>query len=117
METVDEGALEPATRKRKLSPHAQALIKTIGVATVVLYALGWAVLFARQDGWDASVRATYGYQIGWVACLASCAVALVLRRGHEPVVAPLQVPQLEMTRVCERPRATRRRFVTGDKSK
>jgi hypothetical protein len=117
METVpvDDGVREVAAPKRKLPPHVQALVKTIGGATVVLYAMGWAVLFAQQDGWAANVRATYGYQFGWVACLASCAVALVLRRGQEPVAA--QPPQPEMTCVSDRPRtARRRRFVMVGKT-
>jgi len=106
-ETADDRAPEGQSPKGKLPPHVQAIVKTIGGATVVLYALGWAVLFAQQDGWDASVRATYGYQCGWVACLAACAVALLLRRGQQTAAEP--APQPEITRVSDRPRAARRR--------
>jgi nucleotide-binding universal stress UspA family protein len=126
METTDNEAplLAAESQKSKLSPRARALVKAMGGATAVLYALGWAVLFARQENWDPVVRATYGYQLGWVACLASCAVALVLRRSHAPAAAQEEANQEaeeavdDMTRVSPRARVRRRRFVmSGGRSK
>lgn len=60
MDEAEELPLSAAASKSKLSPQAQALIKTVGGATVVLYAMGWAFVFARQEvGHQACVRRTH----------------------------------------------------------
>jgi hypothetical protein len=58
------------------------LLKTITTATLVLYTLGWGAALAWESRWETSLRASYGYQLGWVTCLAACAVALFVWRGH-----------------------------------
>lgn len=63
--------------------RASPLIKSITSATILLYALGWGTAFAWQSSWDPGVRASYGYQLGWLSGFAACAAAILLHRAHQ----------------------------------
>jgi hypothetical protein len=77
MEQIHESTIDSSA-----ATHTNVLAKTISIATLVLYVLGWAAALAWQGGWEVSMRASYGYQLGWGTCLVACAVALlVYRRG------------------------------------
>jgi hypothetical protein len=84
MEHVDE------SKKDGADQGTPTVVKAITAAMFLLYALGWAAAIGWQDGWDPRVRASCGYQLGWVTCLIACAVTLFLRRGHLAQGAALQ---------------------------
>lgn len=71
------------TNDSRVATRTNPLLKTITTATLLLYAMGWGATLAWQSDWDPGMRASYGYQLGWVSCLATCALALLfIRRGH-----------------------------------
>ena len=72
---------EPAQRKSRSAPEAHAFAYLLGRVTLVFYAVGWIAALVFQSNWDPGARATYGYQLGWLACLSVGAAALLARRG------------------------------------
>lgn len=81
--------------------RASPLVKSITTATLLLYALGWGGALAWQSGWETSMRASYGYQLGWGTCLVACAAALFLRRGHDAHKSAAIEPRTAATSISE----------------
>jgi hypothetical protein len=68
--------------KRSVAKHIASLI-------LLLYVLGWAAALKWQPAWELSERASYGYQLGWCACLVACGCTIAMWRTlHRPAATP-----------------------------